>query len=263
MTLNRRQNLFVPPLLAIQFLTRLPVPGLSRLRADDVQAGLLRAVMWFPLAGGLIGLVSAGVLIAALELWPRLAAVLVTLIVEARLTGAFHEDAVADFCDGFGGGSTPQRIHEIMKDSRIGAYGSMGLMLALGSRAALLVALPEHLILPALVASSAFGRWLAVVPKAVLPSPPGIEGLASRIVEGTGRRQLAAASLVVLPFVLPFAWLAPVATIGALLAAAVFIWWLCAFLHRHLGGVTGDCLGFAAYTGQLLLLLAASARWPM
>lgn len=263
MSLNLLQNLIVPPLLAIQFLTRVPVPGLSRLRADEVQVGLVRAVIWFPLAGGLVGIVSAGVIIGALNLWPRMAAVLIALIVEARLTGAFHEDAVADFCDGFGGGSTPTRIHEIMKDSRIGAYGSVGLVLALGLRFALLTALPEHLILAAVVASTAFGRWLAVVPKALLPSPPGVEGMAGLIVEGTGLRHLGGASVVLVPFVLPFVWLAPVAAVGVFVAAAAFVWWLCVFLRRHLGGVTGDCLGFAVYAGQLLVLLAACARWPV
>lgn len=262
MSLPWCQNLIVPPLLAIQFLTRVPVPGLSRLRADDVPAGMVRAVTWFPLAGGLVGLASAGVLIGAGQLWPRMVAVLIALIVEARLTGAFHEDAVADFCDGFGGGMTPMSIHEIMKDSRIGAYGSVSLVLALGLRAALLTALPGPLILPALVASAAFGRWLAVWPKALLPSPPGVEGVASQIVTGTGWCQLAGASLVALPFVLPFAWLQPLPAVFALIAAALFIWWFCAFLRRHLGGVTGDCLGFAVYAGQLIVLLAACARWP-
>lgn len=260
MSLSWRKKLIVPPLLAIQFLTRAPVPGLSRLRADDVATGMVRAVTWFPLAGGLVGLASACVLIGTSELWPRMVAVPITLIVEARLTGAFHEDAVADFCDGFGGGKTPARISEIMKDSRIGAYGSVGLMLALGLRAALLAALPGPIILPALVASAAFGRWLAVVPKALLPSPPGIEGMASRIVEGTGPRHLIGAGLVLLPFVLPFAWLAPLSAIVALLSALVFAWWLCSFLRRHLGGVTGDCLGFAVYAGQLIVLLSACAR---
>lgn len=253
---------WMPPLLAMQFLTRAPVPGLSRLHADDVSAGLVRAVSWFPLVGGLVGLVSAGVLIGASELWPRSVAVLIALIVEARLTGAFHEDAVADFCDGFGGGMTPERIHEIMKDSRIGAYGMVGLTLALGLRAALLIALPGPLILPTLVASAAFGRWLAIVPRVLLPSPPGVGGMASIIVAEPGPRHLAGTGLVLLPFVLPFVRLEPLAAAAALLSAALFIWWFCAFLRRRLGGVTGDCLGFVAYAGQIIILLAACAKWP-
>lgn len=253
---------WVPPLLAIQFLTRLPVPGLSRLSADDVATGLVRAVGWFPLAGGLVGVISSAVLVLTDGLWPRAIAVIITLIVEARLTGAFHEDAVADFCDGFGGGQTPERIHEIMKDSRVGAYGTVGLILAIGLRGALLWALPAGIVVPALVASAAFGRWLAVVPKAVLSSPPGVRGLASDIVAGTGMRQLAGASIVVLPFLLPIIWLRLQAALLAAVAAAAFIVWFCRFLMRHLGGVTGDCLGFSVYSGQLIVLLCITSTWP-
>ncbi len=249
------------PMLAIQFLTRIPVPGLASLKPEDVTTGLVRAVGWFPLAGGIVGLISAGVLVCAELLWPRLIAVVLMLILEARLTGAFHEDAVADFCDGFGGGQTPERIHEIMKDSRVGAYGSVGLILALALRGALLCILPAEMIWPALVASAAFGRWMAVVPKAVLSSPPGVTGIASAIVDGTNWRSLAIASLVALPFIAPFAWLYPAAAIAALCASVLFQLWLCRFLRRHLGGVTGDCLGFAVYSGQVIVLLAATATW--
>lgn len=253
---------WMPPLLAIQFLTRIPVPGLSRLHADDVPTGLVRAVGWFPLAGGLVGAISAAVLVLAEGLWPRAVAVIITLIVEARLTGAFHEDAVADFCDGFGGGQTPERIHEIMKDSRVGAYGTVGLILAIGLRAAMLCALPAGLVVPALIGSAAFGRWLAVVPKALLSSPPGVHGIASDIVAGTGARQLALASFVAVPFLAPIIWLRPEAALLTIIAATIFIAWFCRFLMRHLGGVTGDCLGFSVYAGQLLVLLAATAQWP-
>ncbi len=249
------------PLLAIQFLTRIPVPVLSSLKSEDVTLGLVRAVSWFPLAGGIVGLISASVLIGAEQLWPRVVAVILMLIVEARLTGAFHEDAVADFCDGFGGGQTPERIHEIMKDSRIGAYGSVGLFFALALRGALLCALPAVMIFPVVVASAAFGRWMAVAPKAFLSSPPGVTGIASTIIDGTDQRSLAVASLVSLPFIAPFVWLYPAAAMAAFIASGLFLLWLCRFLMRHLGGVTGDCLGFAVYTGQLIVLLAATATW--
>ncbi len=249
------------PLLALQLLTRIPVPGLSGLKPDDVTTGLVRAVCWFPFAGGIVGMFSAGVLICADHLWPRIIAVILMLIAEARLTGAFHEDAVADFCDGFGGGQTAHRIHEIMKDSRVGAYGVTGLILALALRGALLCALPLAILLPALAASAAFGRWLAVAQQALLPSPPGITGMASAIVDGTGLRHLAIASMAGLPFIAPFAWLYPAAALAAAAASAVFMLWLRRFLMRHLGGVTGDCLGFAVYAGQLIVLLAAAAAW--
>lgn len=156
----------------------------------------------------------------------------------------------------------PARIHEIMKDSLIGAYGTVGLSLALALRASLLSVLPEQLILPTLLASASFGRWLTVVPKALLPSPPGVTGLASAIVEGTGPRQLGMASLVTVPFVLPLVLVRPGAALMIAPAACVFIWWFRRYLLCHLGGVTGDCLGFAVYAGKLIVLLAATAHLP-
>lgn len=253
---------WMPPLLAIQFMTRIPVPGLSSLDPDDVAAGMVRSAGWFPLAGGLVGAVSAGVLMLSEGLWPRSVAVLITLIVEARLTGAFHEDAVADFCDGFGGGQSAQRIHAIMKDSRVGAYGSVGLILAIGLRAALLCAIPAGLVVPALIGSAAYGRWHAVVPQTLLSSPPGIRGMASDIVSGTGARELAIATVVLLPFLVPILWLRPAAMVLAGALSAAFMVWCCRFLRRHLGGVTGDCLGFSVYAGQLIVLLCITAAWP-
>jgi len=253
---------WMPPLLAIQFMTRIPVPGLSTLHSDDVAAGMVRSAGWYPLAGGLVGAISAGVLVLSEGLWPRSVAVVIALIVEARLTGAFHEDAVADFCDGFGGGQTPERIHEIMKDSRIGAYGSVGLILAVALRGALLCAVPIGLVVPALIGSAAFGRWHAVVPQALLASPPSIRGMASDIVSGTGARELAIATCVLLPFILPIVWLRPQAVLLVLALSAVFMGWFCRFLVRHLGGVTGDCLGFSVYAGQLIVLMCMTAVWP-
>ena len=93
-------------MLAVQFLTRLPVPSTAQLTPEQVAIGLVRAVAWFPLVGALVGAITAGVAIAAMTLWPTVIAVLLALIVEARLTGAFHEDSIADFCDAFGGGVT-------------------------------------------------------------------------------------------------------------------------------------------------------------
>ncbi len=253
----------LPLLLAIQFLTRLPVsraiPPLDELQ---LKAGLRRSVLWFPLVGGIVGCIGALVLWGAGMLWPRMVAVALLLIVEARLTGAFHEDAVADFCDGFGGGMTADRICEIMKDSRIGSYGALGLMLAVGLRAALLIALPAALLLPALVASAAFGRWVAVAAMVIIPPLDQRGSLAKDIGQRPGLAILSGATLLMLPFLAPLAAIAPAALLAGAGCAMLFLLWFRQLLMRHLGGVTGDCLGFAVYAGQLILLLGVAARWP-
>lgn len=250
---------WIPPLLAVQFLTRIPVPWLNTLTAETVKAGLAKSVIWFPVVGALVGALTAVVLVAADHFWPRIIAVILALAVEARLTGAFHEDAVADFCDGFGGGMTPARIHEIMKDSRIGSYGALGLGLTVALRAALLLVLPDALLVPALIASATFGRYMAVCLMALVPPLVQATGLAKDVGERAGTRQWLAASLLTLPFMLPLVLTVPMPTLMAAATALLFAVWFRGHLLRHLGGVTGDCLGFGVYVGQLLILLAAAA----
>ncbi|WP_137899479.1 adenosylcobinamide-GDP ribazoletransferase, partial [Sphingomonas sp. 2SG] len=140
-----RAPLWAPPLLAVQFLTRLPVPALARLDAAAAADGFARAMAWLPLVGALIGGVTASIFVAAQALWPPVIAALLALAVEALLTGAFHEDAVADFCDAFGGTARGDRAIEIMRDSRIGSYGALGLGLMVGLRLAAIGALPPML----------------------------------------------------------------------------------------------------------------------
>jgi adenosylcobinamide-GDP ribazoletransferase len=250
--------------LAVQFLTRLPVPGTAGLTADQVAVGLVRAVGWFPLVGALVGSITAGVAIAANSLWPAVIAVVIALAVEARLTGAFHEDAVADFCDAFGGGLTADDTRRIMKDSRIGSYGAMGLMLAVGLRAALTVTIVERMA-PAvaaatIVAAATFGRTSIVALMTMVAPAPGGGGLAKDVSSAVGMGTLLFALATALPGLATFAMVAPLALLAALGAAGAFLFWFRALLLRRIGGSTGDCLGFAAYAGQLILLLAATAQ---
>lgn len=257
------RTIFLPLLLAIQFLTRLPVSAaIPPLDAAQLKAGLRRSVLWFPPVGGIVGCIGALVMWGTGMFWPRIVAVALLLMIEARLTGAFHEDAVADFCDGFGGGMTPTRIREIMKDSRIGSYGALGLMLAVGLRAALLIALPGALLIPAAIASASFGRWAAVVAMVIVPPLEQEGSLAKDIGQRPGIATLCGATLLTLPFLASLALLAPVAVLASIAAAIGFLFWFRRLLMRHLGGVTGDCLGFAVYAGQLILLLCVVARWP-
>jgi adenosylcobinamide-GDP ribazoletransferase len=248
-----------PPLLALQFLTRIPVPGVSRLTPEQVRSGLARSVIWFPLVGTLIGAITAAVLLLSEQIWPRLIAVLIALIVEARLTGAFHEDAVADFCDAVGGGRDQVHVRSIMKDSRIGSYGALGLLLALPLRAALIFHLPATLILVALLASATGGRLMAVfVMRTVRPAP--VEGgLARDIAADVDTAHTLLAVGLAAPALLALAYSSPWALLSAAVASLIFLFWFRVLLLRRVGGSTGDCLGFAAYMGQLIFLLAAVA----
>lgn len=249
-------------MLAVQFLTRLPVPGTARLSGDQVAAGLVRAVAWFPLVGALVGAITAGVALAAHLLWPAIVAVLIALVVEARLTGAFHEDALADFCDAFGGGRTSEDIRRIMKDSRIGSYGAIALVLGVCLRAALMLTVLDRMtpVMAAatIVAAACFGRLIVVALMLLVAPAAGGGGLAKDVGSGVGPKSLAIALATGVPGLLGFAWVQPMALAAATGMAAFFLIWFRGLLLRRIGGSTGDCLGFAAYSGQLILLLAAT-----
>jgi adenosylcobinamide-GDP ribazoletransferase len=250
---------WAPPLLAIQFLTRVPVPAVSRLPEAAIKAGLGRAVGWYPLIGALVGATTATTYVVAQHLWPNIVAVLLALIVEARLTGAFHEDAVADFCDGIGGGKDPAHARQIMKDSRIGTFGAIGLMLGIATRAALMFFLDPTIAAIAIIAAATLGRLLTVIVMATTPTAPTVTSLAKDVAANIRPRDIALAAITALPGLLPFALARPAALAATALASTLFVIWFRALVIRKVGGATGDCVGAAAYAGQLLMLLAATA----
>lgn len=251
---------WAPPLLAVQFLTRVPVPLLDRLDSAVVHAGLVKAVGWFPLVGAMVGGFTAALVLGLAQIVPLAVAVIIALIAEARLTGAFHEDAVADFCDAFGGSYTADDVRRIMKDSRVGSYGALGLGLAVALRAALLISLPVTgeplLAAAAIVASACFARLVVVAAMAFIPPVPTGTGLAKDIGGGVTAKTLVTGTLTALPALTVLAVLEWRSLVGAAILAGVFLSWLRRMLIRRIGGSTGDCLGFAAYAGQLFLLFA-------
>ena len=107
----------------MQFLTRIPTPKVVMDDEAERRKILVRSAAYFPLVGAMIGAMTGATIRLAGHFWPIGLAIVIGLAFEALLTGAFHEDAVADFCDAFGGGSTRDDILRILKDSRIGSYG--------------------------------------------------------------------------------------------------------------------------------------------
>ena len=124
---------------------------------------LNQSTRYFPLIGILVGTVTAFSFFAASQIFPVSLALVLAMAASVLFTGAFHEDGFADFCDGFGGGQTKERILEIMKDSRIGTYGTIGLMLMLGTKYASLVQIDEARIPIILIAGNAFSRVFPVL----------------------------------------------------------------------------------------------------
>jgi len=246
MNISRHCHAFVT---AVQFLTRVPLPG-GMNRPDPDRTLLRAAVMFFPLVGGIIGAFTGSVIALSLLFWPPVVAVALGLIAEALLTGGFHEDAVADCCDAFGGGWTRDDVLRIMKDSRVGSFGALGLVLAVSLRGGCLLALPSDLLIPAVVASAAVGRWAILVLMWAVPPVPHREGLSKDVGERIGGRDLVVGSLFMLIALTALASLKPLAAllgVGAVLVVTLAWGW---YVRRRIGGVTGDVLGSACYLGH-------------
>lgn len=264
-------------LVALQFLTRVPVPGWVGYDPAWLQACLRH----FPLVGAVVGGFGAAVMWAASAVWsPTVAAVLGTAAT-VWLTGAFHEDGLADTCDGLGGAVSRERALAIMKDSRIGTYGAVALVLALGLKVALLAFLLEG------AGGAAAGLWAgtalvwghAASRAAVLcivwrlPYAGDAEHAKAKplALQAEGRQGVVAAVwLLALGAGLLALW-APADTgrvalaAGALLAATgaggLVLLGCMRWLRRRLGGFTGDTLGASQQLVELGCLLAWSA-WP-
>lgn len=235
-------------LVAVGYMTRLSLPAW----VGHGAWGLDRAARYFPMVGLLVGAVGTLILAAARTGLPPLAAAGLALAAMALLTGALHEDGLADTLDGLGGGWTRDDALRIMKDSRIGAYGAAGLVLVLGVKAAVLAELPAS----ALLASGPASRLAPVCVMALLPYARAGDASARAAPVAAGPGGLAVAALFGLAPLTLLGWRA----LPALLAATLLTGLLTAWFRRRLGGWTGDTLGAVQQAAELAILLAAAWR---
>ena len=238
--------------LAVALLTRLPTG-----RLPDPAPGIAAASWAFPLIGLPIGLTLWAVISAATTLGlPLLTATLFGIAATALLTGALHEDGLADTADGLGGGATRERKLEIMRDSRIGSYGVLALILAIGIKTTTLaqIASGPHL-LPACLATTALSRLAMTGVLTFLPAarPDGMGAAA------TGGRGLVPATALTALMILPLALINPTAAALATAAAVAAGLALAALARRQLGGQTGDILGATQQTSEITALVALAA----
>ncbi|MGQ0672449.1 MAG: adenosylcobinamide-GDP ribazoletransferase [Hyphomicrobium sp.] len=242
---------------AVQFLTRIPVPRGGERSLDTVREDIARGLAFFPLVGALVGAITAVVLWMFDWLLPFPVAVLAALAVEARVTGALHEDAVADVCDAFGGGWTREDVLRILKDSRIGSYGALGLGLAVALRATGLMFVDGVAMAAfALVVSGAVGRLVILALMAAMLPVPGREGLAQDLGPRATWTTALAGAAIVSPVLVAWVWIDVAGAVTAILLLAGFVALFRRYLLARIGGLTGDCLGFAAYIGIVVATLA-------
>lgn len=244
-------------LAAISFLTRLPVPRRLIFGAEDTG----RATVYFPLVGALIGLMQTGALLffqsAARENTLRavIAAALLVLV-NVFVTGALHLDGLADMADGFGGGRDKDRILEIMRDSLIGSFGAVALLLLLLLKVVAIAALIESdaawrimLIAPAL------GRWATVPLGKFLPYARKSGGLGKSVTDYVGWQEVGGASVlmaIILFGLLDWRLAAVLWLFTVLITAFIGSW-----CRKKIGGITGDTMGANTEISETAVLLAA------
>jgi adenosylcobinamide-GDP ribazoletransferase len=242
-------------LLALQFLTRLPLPADVGWTPERMAA----TPRWHPAVGVLIGLFCAAVFVVAAKVFPPAVAAILSTAAGLLATGCFHEDGFADACDGLGGGATRDRALEIMRDSRIGSYGSAGLGMVLGAKILALGALPVAIVPWILIAGHAASRASSVLVIATSvyvrehgtgkPVAEGISGASLTVALATG-----AVAFLALAFVAP-----PAAVAGGFAGLAAGHVLMRVRFERKLGGYTGDCLGAVQQTSEIGLLLGVLA----
>ena len=245
---------------ALGFFTRLPVPAWVPWSPERLN----HAARYFPLVGWIVGLIGASSYLAFAQVLPSSLAVLLSMAVTIRATGAFHEDGWADACDGLGGGWDKSQALTIMKDSRIGSYGTVGLVLMLMAKAMALIELGSE------------GPWTAAA--ALMVAHP-LSRLAStslihlleyvREDESSKSKPLArklsgteltlACAFGVVPLVL----LSQGEAIAVLLLCAGTTVWAARLFVRRLGGYTGDCLGAAQQATELSVYLGILVAWNL
>lgn len=235
---------------ALGFFTRIPC-----LRwADHRPEALNQAAAYFPLVGILVGASAAAVYSLSLYFWSPNIAVLLSMIATIWLTGAFHEDGLADSMDGLGGGWQREQMLSIMSDSRLGTYGAVALLLALLLKYQCLTELPAHLLPAMLIAAHALSRWAAVL---VIATQGYVKstGKTKPVAEAIGLQGVLLATAFGWAPLLMLPW-----SYGWALLAVALVWLYFSFtLRRLLGGYTGDCLGAMQQLTELAFYLGLLA----
>jgi adenosylcobinamide-GDP ribazoletransferase len=245
--------------VALQFFTRIPVPEIPDFSTDMLNA----SVRYFPLVGILVGVISALALWLSAHIFPMSIAALVAIAISMLVTGAFHEDGLADTFDALGGAVSSERALEIMKDSRLGTYGTAALLMSQLLRWQALAFLPLNSGILVLIASHAMARAGAVSLMASLPyvrdadaskSKPIAQGLSSAVLMLVILFGLFPA--LVIGIVHKQMW--PMMLAGLLAVITIRIY--CAYwFKKRIGGYTGDTLGCAEQFGEIAFLLVACA----
>ena len=243
---------------ALVFLTRIPVGNLYVFRAEE----LARSTVYFPVVGLLIGSLAGALLFFAQLVFPSIVAVLLCMLATVWVTGALHEDGLADAADGLAGGSTPAQRLAIMKGSAIGVYGAAALWFSLTTKLLLLGSLLERgttVAICALIVANGMGRAGTVALLFACPYAREGESKASPFAHQVTPGELVISLLP--PVFSAFLFLGRDA-LACICGAGATVWATAVFYRRMIGGITGDCLGATNQLIELVCYLLLVGRFP-
>lgn len=255
-------------LVAIQFLTRLPIPALRNYQPQ----WLHQSSRHFPAVGLLIGILCASVFWLGSSLFTPLVGAVISTAFGIKLTGAFHEDGLADTCDGLGGGLTRERTLTIMKDSRLGTYGTLGLVSALLLKVTLLAAMPLYVAVVALIIGHTASRLCCISLIALLPYGGEIEHAKAKPMaqQLTARQGIFAALWLLFAVIIVsviFQQTVWKITLGnwllAIVLALVATDYMRRLLKRRLDGYTGDGLGATQQLSEVAIYMGLASTLPV
>ncbi len=238
--------------VAAGFLTRVPVGDVSR--GGKAEVDIARAVPWFPVVGIMIGVVAGGAFYVASEFFVPLVSACLALSVTLLITGAFHHDGLADIADAFGGGWTIDQRMEILKDSRLGTYGTAALVMALITEVAAVSQLDPFEGFTALIVAHTLGRSMALA--AMLLAPPAGDGMGASYMARLSPLAVTCGFFVGVATTTLLSPIFPLVTIGAATVPTIAV---VALSIRKIGGVNGDVLGAIHVLAALATLVVTSA----
>ncbi len=232
-------------LIALQFLTVLPIKIKSEIAKEDFG----RSLLYFPVVGMLIGLVLSGTALLSC-FWPISVVGMLILIISIVITGGIHLDGFADTCDGFYCPRPKEKILEIMRDSRVGTMGVVGVVCLLLLKFTLIVSIPQNVLWKLLIMMTVFARWSQIL--ACCTSDYAREGgKAKFFVEYAGKTELLVGSIfTMILFLLLMKLEGVILLVLSFLSILLFI----NYVKKKLGGMTGDTIGAISEIAEVAVL---------
>lgn len=238
--------------VAVGFLTRIPVGDVTR--GGRVEVDMAKAVPWFPIVGAGIGALVGGTYLLADELLNVRVASLLAVGAGLLITGAFHHDGLADMADAFGGGWTVEKRLEILKDSRLGTYGTAALCVAILGEVLAVSELKGAPALGAIVVAHSLGRAMALA--AMLLARTAGDGMGADYMERLSPLSVTIGILVAV--VVTIVW-SPIFGFAVIGVAAIPTMAIVALANRKIGGINGDVLGAITVVSGLATLIISGA----